>query len=340
MQIINDVTFEYSEEDYDAVKDQFVQLCLQCGISLRNIGFFGDIGFPGVSDIDALVICSPKEIKKLHLLFRHEAEHSKDFGYLFWHVPVYVIDSLAYLAPKLHTFNNLIPLKDGIALFDKKNEINEEELKLLNIIWFVNLIKTFMDYLRKESKGEKVSLRHILLVYSNIMYSAVMFTGEKSNIPNDLPSVNQIRVLAKENKNDFSPFLWEKLKKLFEYTLCKFDEYCKKNLKVYPETISSTMLLSVTTILKKGEMSSIENVKFINTIVLNPLAYSFISDISKNKSNDETLNVYLNASLIFQKEYLFYKIQYPFIMPPGMPTATIKSYFVRAANKIQLAKFL
>lgn len=340
MQIINDLKLDLTIQDYTKAKNLFLNFCKSAKISQNNIGFFGEVGFPGISDIDALVISTPDKIKKLNLLVQQETANSASFNYLFWHPPVFVLDSIQKKANILHTLEGLKSIKSGANLFNHKT-LNYEETDVLNIVWFLSLISVISDMQRTISNNDPISLRLCLLVYKNLIHSFNKFSLDEEDLPNNLLSSQELRTLVKEKYNSqLNEFLLNQFFMLFNLTCNRFDNFCQLQLALKSDTGKTSLISSQTKVYRKGDETVIKVKRFYNLIKINKFAFQLLLEYHIGKSTHHALNNYIIASKACKVEYKKFNIHYPFIQPFSLPISKYKRNLLVILNSIRVVDFL
>lgn len=333
--IVDDLNREIIYSDYEKIRDKFVKICEECGVSKENIVFFGTIGHPGISDLDAVVVSSPDLLKKIDVAFNYARSQSAVFSYIFCHPPVYVINKTINYLKYLHTLESLTPLVENSIFSDEVPIPSGSDKKVLNIVWFFFLTNVYLEIYKRALKGNTVSLRLILLVYNNVMHSYLFFNKEK--MPKDIISSNDLRSIILDggdtgNNNDF---LWEKLSSLFLLAVNQFDLFCNgsvhqiKNLPNLGQT-----LIFPKYILRSSPYTEISFKKKMTVLNVNrfyfTLAKSFLFGMSFSKSFEK----YIHSSILCMEEYKLAGIKYPFIIPITMPKTKFKKFLLTSANKI------
>ena len=92
-------------EAYTRATDAFVG-ALSATPGVLAVLQFGTVRFPGVSDLDLLVLCRDAEYQDVLARVRAETEALPEGGYLFWHPAAVVPLSLIEAAATLHTFRD------------------------------------------------------------------------------------------------------------------------------------------------------------------------------------------------------------------------------------------
>lgn len=341
MRIANDLRLDLNLQDYSAAKIKFLDLCDNVGTERNRVGFFGEVGFPGISDIDALVVSTPEKIKKLNFLFQKELANSELFKYLFWHSPVFIIDSIKNKVTRLHTMEGLKCVDPSINLFNKNENLSISELDTLNVIWFISLIGVASDICRTIHNNEPVSLRLCLLVYKNLIHSFNKFSNLGEPLPKELLSPLELRNVIKEDYNNLPyNFIKNQFFSAFNLTCQKFDLFCQKQIKLKATTRTTSFISGKTKIYKNSNKSSIKIKKFYNILEVNSSAFQILLDYNNGESSNLAVDHYIKAAKFCKMEYQKFDIRYPFIQPFSFPLSNIKRSVFETLNSTRIVDFL
>lgn len=314
MQVYDDLMLNLNLDDYVAAKERFLELCTKNSITKERIGFFGEIGFPGISDIDAVVISDRSTLRNLRR--SHESERANDisYKYMFWHKPVYLLESAVTIAKHLHTFQGVNFLEEN------KFQITHNESdgnNLLNIIWFIFLLQVLADFYRENSNGNSASLRKFLLIYKNLEYSNKVFYQQEFTQKSYTGSNDLRKNIAKDELELDQKYLFDNLNQLVTEVCANFDVFIAnagistidteyKSIR----TINSSIEKSKFTALNKDNPSKIE---------LNENAFSLVVSYFVGFSESENIQKYIDYSNKCKSIYSSNNIQYPFIEPLILP---------------------
>lgn len=166
----NDLDLTLKSADYSAALDTFIFLAEKQGIPLQRIGSFGKVQYPGISDLDVLVIGSDSQLFSLSRDFEEKRRVDPRFRYVFFHAPVYVPQQYVDESCLMHTFNGLTPMSPGCPLFNKlaTQRFTESQERELSWLTFVLSIGARSLYARR---NQDASLRFLLLLMRNIAHS-------------------------------------------------------------------------------------------------------------------------------------------------------------------------
>jgi len=331
MPIVNDLNFDFSFGDYEDAKQKFIKLCISAKVSIDNIGFFGNVGFPGISDIDALVVGEAEVIRELNRRFYEERKQNERFAYLYWHRPVYVLENIIGVAKQLHTFENIHPVIEdsrlnGLFGYTDSSKVNNETLY---IAWFIFLIINIAKQERRLKKGQEVSLRLMLLVYKNIFHSYGKFNAmldQQTRV--ELIHPKKIRETIRDNvfNEDLRTFIENSFFYLADKTIEVFDQYCKTKMSKPNFKKKSVLVVSRELVLKRCINTFYKEECFYLKIFLNPLAFQLINEYYFGRNKTQMFKEYVVSSEKAIKEYKKQNIDYAFIKPVGKN----KSYFMRS----------
>lgn len=331
--IVDDLNREIIYSDYEKIRDRFVKICEECGVSKENIAFFGTIGHPGISDLDAVVVSSPDLLKKIDVAFNYERSQSSVFSYIFWHPPVYVINKTINYLRHLHTLENLTPLIEN-SIFKSEVSISfGNDKKVLNIVWFCFLTNVYLDIYKRVLKGNAVNLRLLLLVYNNIMHSYLFFSKEE--MPKDIISSNKLRaIILNGGDTGNNGFLWGKLSSLFLLAINQFDSFCNESvhqIKNFPN-LGQTLIFPKY-ILRLSPYTEISFKKKIIVLDVNHLYFTLAKSFLFNKSFSKPFERYIHSSILCMEEYKLVGIKYPFVRPIPIPGTKFKKFLLTSINK-------
>lgn len=161
---------EYEISDYDDIKNIFKSSIEEIG---GEVDFFGVVNnlSKGISDIDAIVIATEDKIKKSIIFHERMKEKNEKYRYMFYHDPVFIVNTAFYDSRNLHTFQN--------------SKIKKDNSKILYEIWFIHISNLLFRMLSDILNNKKISGRRILMLQKNFMESHKYFFGEfDSNLVN------------------------------------------------------------------------------------------------------------------------------------------------------------
>lgn len=337
MLIQKDLDLDLSYKDYDKVKGRFIELCDAAGITKEKIGFFGNVGFPGVSDLDAFVCDVPERLNELEKIHRNELERCPKYRYIFWHTPVFLpCEAIAYTS-FLHTLKDLEFQADGLKILKP----SEQNLEILHIIWFLSLIRPVVFVEKQYLKKKPVSLRHLLLVYKNLAYSDNVFSAGTKAAPN-IMAADSLREYVKLHYEDLNgsvgKFIYHNFFNVVKSSLSSFDDYCRIS-SVFKNELSkskrSYIFLSLSLICRKNKKgSSIKSKGKLTIVDLNPHAFNLIVNLINNDSNSQSISNYLEAFNRCKEVCNSHNIDFPFIEVAPKPEAFFNRMLLFALNKI------
>ncbi|ANV89538.1 hypothetical protein [Picosynechococcus sp. PCC 8807] len=314
--IIDDLPRYLTIEDYQSTKQQFEKICKQSGLSKDQFAYFGSVSCPQVSDIDALVVGSEQQIRLIHKLFLDEQKKNKVFNDIFWHPPVYLLDSPSNSSIYLHTLENL---DRTITINSKPVNQHNPYSSGLYFTWITFLLSIIGSVTCKKN----IPLRLLLLLYKNIEVSE-MYLGRKNKFISTKKiniSSDYIRKLALEDYKSNQDAILKAFISKIRGLMFSFDLYCnfieKKNNKYDTPKFSFINKKNLALTSKKTSINQFGKLILTN---LNPVAMTALlywkkyPDIPKEyeyfeyiKISKETINLY--------KEKGFY---YNFVTPFGI----------------------
>ncbi|MFH1499599.1 MAG: hypothetical protein ABII82_17450, partial [Verrucomicrobiota bacterium] len=176
MRILDDVRRDLRKEDYDDAMASFLRICRECGVEDSAVGFFGNIGEPGISDIDAVVVGTGEVLSHLSLRHQEERRRSVLFAYVFWHDPLWLLEDAQKWCARLHTLENLRWVAADCA---RTWTMEQGGGSVLRVAWFIYLMGIHRSWLRKVRSGSSLGLRQLLLLHKNLHHS-IEFFGDGS----------------------------------------------------------------------------------------------------------------------------------------------------------------
>lgn len=312
MKIIDDIPRHLTLDDYKEASIHFEALCIRAGLPKENIGYFGSISFPGISDIDAAVVGNAAQLKKLDELFIEEQTKPGEFAHMFCHRPVYLLDKALPFINNLHTLNGLDD-RIGILIKNTGSPHAAPEHKLLNIVWFTFLLQTISQIQRAKT----VSLRSLLLLYKNIEYSNTVFSGMSST--NKAPSCIKSCDLRKsiwERTYDMDQLV-NSFDCLFTDTLVKFDNYCERLSPVRSGKAQTTrpVIVDKSFTVIPARVSKLEHARTVSILYVNDYAYHLAKDFFIKTSYCNLISQYMSCLRNAHSMYVSAGLPNPFVTP-------------------------
>lgn len=331
-QVSDDLCRELDHPDYHWAKQQFEKICYCAGTPNKNVGYFGSISFPGISDIDAIVFGTDEQIRAIESNFQALRRSSTRFAQLFWHGPVYIRDDIAAAAEQLHTFDGVKMLDGGNAPFP--NRISNSQRELLHLIWF-----TFLQGVVAGICGQKkVSLRLLLLVYKNLEHSRRFFASRELKHDTEGMASHEYRGLAWSDPTFVSDGgAWDAFQVQFQNACIAADRYCTAGTdSISNSRRSSSMLVAGRTrFIRSRPHSSLLTFGRFSFIGANPRTYEIASSYlssAPRPSND--LTTYLNLLDDSIRMYSDNGIPLSFITPFGITSAPSRRKRLLRLNRI------
>jgi len=328
--IIDDLPRFLQMDDYNLAKQEFASLCRRVGIGTDEFGYFGNISFPGISDIDALVIGSSSQLKHLQHKFEEKKLSSDIFAAVFWHPPVYLLKEVSQNVHFLHTLEGL---DDGLLsrLEKLESDYENEHQFFLNIIWFTFLVRGCINIFSEAD----ISLRNLLLVYKNLEFSERVFckflnvSSEKS-VRSDYLRENFLKS-DQENIPNLMKIFHEKL----QLTLNLFDSCCGRfELEGSSENnYSKHLVINKKCILKKSSNSKFTNHRYFTEFEVNPVAYEIAEQFMFSRCETRIFSDYIFKSWETVLAYNKVGLNYPFITPFGIKIQGNKMLLIRKINQ-------
>ena len=323
-----------SLNDYEISKHKFIDICEKSSIDKENIAFFGSIQFPGISDIDAIVISSAKNLQILNSYFKNTKKSSLSFSYMFWHPPLLVLDQIARESKRLHTLWNLHPIGNNTINPELEISNSNKNMTLLNIVWFSYLIKVYAKTLFNLKHNKIVDLRLLIFLYKNIYYSYKLF---KNHLPVHSPPISDVMLINKilDINTDSVNFVATELKYLFKITSKYFDSYCSDKLSNNPrKPCKGFIILSKNTFVLSSNKTNITFKQNLIIIESNTYAYQLLTDYIHKSISNIIYGEYIKMSYVCIEKYHNANIVYPFITPFGTTISSPFLFFIKNFNII------
>ncbi|GAB3512650.1 hypothetical protein GCM10027341_53640 [Spirosoma knui] len=342
MKIVNDLNLDLTQADYKNYTNKFFELCKQCDIDEKKVALFGQVGFPGISDIDVLVINSSENIKRLSSIFEKERTISKNFRYLFCHEPAYVIENTIEDVCRIHSLEGVTSIEEDFTMLESyKQSIAPQEKDILNIVWFITLTYLVADMQKKAVIGPPISLRLILLTYKNILHSLNLFNIDDYEIPNTIMSSTELRTWVKNNYSDkTSNYVWNKFILAYNFTTNIFDIFCQKKVTNNISSNKSSLIISKDLICKEADHTKVSIKLIISKIHVNTYAFKIINDYYNGRSNIKEINDYIKSSANCKKAFMQASIRYCYLEPFMFPPTRLKNEVLFYLNRIKLSRLL
>jgi hypothetical protein len=347
MRIADDLRRDLDRAAYTAATERLVALCASCGIGRKDLALFGEVGFPGVSDIDALAVGKPDALRRLAALHARAAVRDPDYGYLFWHPPVYVIEAMAGQAGVLHSLEGLRWLA-GAGRDLGRPAGDDEGARLLRILWFMFLLKVLLGIRRTHAADQALSLRLLLLVQKNLLHSSAAFAGAGEGMPAGIIAADALRAQAMQQAGDgtqadaIGTLLSAQLSSLTLTVSAHFDRYCADVSGRLPDTpyrLPRTLLFR-SVVVRRAGATRIRGVGRMSRVDLNPLAFRLLHDALRGDSTWPPMQSYLRVAGRGRRLYATAGMPYPFINPFFHPESVWKRTLLRLVNGVRMGELL
>ena len=338
MPILKDLNLNLLNDDYTNAKDRFIELCCDAGITKEKIGFFGNVGFPGISDLDAFVCDIPERLIQLERLHKNELEKSPNYKYIYWHTPVLLPDLAIEYTSFLHTLHGLVFQANGLKIC--KPTVQNSEI--LNMVWFLSLIRRVISIKKHYLNKKPTSLRLLLLVYKNLEYSHNVFSGKANSDQNIMPADNlreHVKLRYDDLNSSIDHTVYHNFFNIIEASFSSFDNYCR-NSSVFKNELSkysnqSYAFLSLSLICRKNNKGSSVKIRGrIAIIDLNPHAFLLVVNLINNYSNDQSINNYIKSLNGCKAICNSHNIGFPFIDVASKPAILFNRIILRILNNI------
>lgn len=158
---------QYKYNDYEEVLYNYIKKIKKCK-DIISIYKFGDISYPGLSDIDILIVLEDKVLEfnyKKYSAIRYKEKEK----YIFLHEPFIINRSLAEKAEILYPLTNLSHLEGEKIKFIKPNLYHTTH-------FFIHeFLNGYMYWWKRARRRNKLSLRNIIPQFTSFTHSFRIF---------------------------------------------------------------------------------------------------------------------------------------------------------------------
>lgn len=333
MRIVDDVKWDIGADAYAAASKRFVTLCDTCGVARERVGFFGAVSFPGVSDLDALVVGDASTLANVAALHQEEARKSDVYGYLFWHEPLWVLEEAVGHAHRLHTMDGL-SCADGVADAPLSGVLTDGERRVLNVAWLVFLLGALAEVGAKARRGEHMGLRLLLLMHKNLWHSMRVF-GQAGKSPDGLMTADELRAWAKERCEqgdvvEVGRIVWTQIIGALGEACAGMDVACRE--------VSADMgacapwIFTRRIIFRRGADTVFDEGS--GRIVLNPYAFAVAKGYLKGGSQKSDIERFSMAAQRCRPLYAQAGLTYPFLEPITIARGGWKKTLTLGVNRL------
>jgi hypothetical protein len=330
MRIVNDVKWEVGLEAYEAATARFVELCEECGIGRDRVGFFGEVSFPGVSDLDAVVTGGGPALAWVRARHREEVRISEPYGYVFWHEPLWILEEVAGDAQVLHTMEGL-KRADGKEGAFVPGIPPEEGRRVLNVAWLISLLWIVADLKRQGSAG----LRLLLLVHKNLHHSMHAFGSDAGARGETLMGAAELRDWARQHRGredcaELARMVWAQVLGALTAACRAMDAVCGG----MPESggVGARWILTRRIIFRRGAATTFDAEK--GRIGLNAYAFMVAKGHLNGRAVCPELRRYLEAEGCSRRAYERVGLEYPFIDPIPVAPRGWRRFLTRGVNRL------
>ncbi len=335
MRITDDVRWDLPKEAYAAVSARFVDLCQECGLGPDKTGFFGEAGFPGVSDVDALAIGEAEALRRARR--KHEELRGKwpEYGYLFWHQPLWILPAVVADAAELHTMDNL---RCANGSSDRLLPGTTGDRKILQVIWALFLLDAATRMTVTSELGSPMSLRRLLLVHKNMHHTMVSFgNGERAG-ERPLLGADELRETAKNlcrrgETAELTVIVEAQLLGALEVACHRMDVVCGERVDVAGGPArDSGWIVTRGMLFQRAPTTAFHPGK--RRIGLAPPAFRVAKDHLYGRSECAEMSRYLAAEKRCRLAYGRAGVEYPFIAPLAVARCGWRRGIVTAVNRL------
>lgn len=316
-QVRDDLPRHLSLSDYEAAKLIVEEVCQRHGIGREGVGFFGNVGYPGVSDIDVVIVGDTPRLSRVIEDFEKRCEESDWLRSMFRHPPLYLLDDALEIAPRLHTLVGLSgPLRgqllDGPTARGSRASTSYDAV--LHGIWMLFLIHFVSGLWRRRV----VSARTLLLVHKNLEYSERYFLGLESGAeePPTHRSSDTVRALALEERRVDN--LATDFTKQFEAAQRAFAGFCREEPIALGQWASSPLLVSRRFVCIRGAQTAVRRFESGWVGLARPWPFEVTRRFARGDQGEDDVGQFIRASILARAIYWRAGIRYPFVGPFGL----------------------
>ena len=321
-----------SREDYERAFQQFCELAHSSSKKSVRIARFGQVGDPGISDLDLAVIADPKSLRAINLQFQKRRREDPVFEYVFAHDPVFLSEFIISDAQKLHTFFGL-EMEEPSGMWDQLKIGSSGDNVWLYLFWHCFNFQNALDFL-----NSRVSLRLGCLIHKNCLTSLAQLKKDSTMSVSD--RAREVRELAlRFPKQGRLRLRKEFIDLLKETALAAFD-YSSEHVPSYPRAEQKYLWI-------RRNLFAVPTEEFreplirrngIHCVPLHPSLFSAVLAFSMMDERNESTADYIAANIRAQLFYREHRLPYPFITPFRIQSThlgqrSIRTLFNRLASK-------
>lgn len=319
--VVDDLPRSLTTDDYQAAQQLVQELCLECEIEADRVGFFGSVGFPGISDIDVAIVGDPPRLTRVVEEFDKRCRESGWLRSMFRHSPLFLLEDCVKIAPRLHTLIGLSePLRgqvfDGVDPIDSGSPFAESYDALLHAIWISFLIAFVAGLGRKGP----ISARRLLLVHKNLEYSEHYFgrlgasDGKYvSPVQRDSTTIRRLTLEGRDVQHLASDFLDQ-----FEAAQRAFAEFLPDASRPERRGLDRPVVVHGDFVCIRGSSTFVRRFGRRCLGAAPPWLYEATRRFVEGGQGDDDVGEFVRASVVARRSYQLAGLRYPFVGPFGL----------------------
>ena len=315
----DDLLRHLSLDDYEEAKRILEELCHRHGVARERVGYFGRVGHPGISDIDAVIVGDAPRLTRVVQEFEKRREESAWLRSMFWHEPLYVLDDVLEIVSRLHTLVGLSePLREELhahpATSAPPTAPSPDEV--LHGIWMTFLVQVVAGLWRLKD----VSARTLLLVHKNLEYSERYFSERRPGSEPQGSSAHlnseAVRSLALEGRSvatlatDFSA--------QYEAARRAFAEYWRQAPGASQQSTGLSLLVYRRFVCIRGGQTTVRRFRGASVGVATPWPFDVTQRFARGHEGDDAVGQYVRTAIMARRAYERAGLAYPFVGPFGL----------------------
>lgn len=319
--VVDDLPRSLTMDDYQAAQ-RFVQtLCSECGIEPERVGFFGNVGCPGISDIDVAIVGDAPRLTRVVEGFDRSCRESDWLRSMFRHPPLFLLEDCVKIAPRLHTLNGVSePLRglmfDGVDPIDSACPGATSYDALLHAMWFTFLIAFVAGLGRRGT----ISARRLLLVHKNLEYSEHYFGRLGANdgiylspVQRDSATIRRLTLEGRDVQHLASDFLDQ-----FEAVQRAFAGFLPEASRSDRRSLERPVVVHDDFVLIRGSRTFVRRLGQRSFGAARPWLFDATRRFVEGGQGDDDVGKFIRASIVARRSYQLAELRYPFIGPFGL----------------------
>ena len=310
----------FEKSVYIDIVEEFAE-CFGKNSQVKAIGQFGCVNYPGISDLDLLVITQNDSAESIVNIFNEWVKKKPERQYVFFHPPLIITENMLSYLTYLHTIHGLYWISGS---HDYVVDSTFLDSKFLDIIWVSFLVPIAVKLLYHERVN---NLRKLLLVANNMVKSISTFSFRPSdlnlasNVTNKNISIREYFYEKLSIGSQFNDSDYKKLKAHFDYCfismLSVVENYLADNNYYIHNNSKGRWINNYLYLCPSNEFKVVLSKSGVSSLKVPCYMYSLIKPNKMLLQNDKNVHSYYQA---VDKATSFAKsenITYPFIKPFG-----------------------